>query len=258
MRARRTRRRRTRGGVEAPPVNERAERLAARFEKPILVAALLVVPVLVIEESDTSAAVKTVGHVLNWLIWLAFLAELVVMLRVVDHRREWLRRHPVELAVILLTPPFLPAGLAAVRLLRLVRLLVLIRALRTISPIEGLRYIAVLGVLTIVAGGTAFASLEEDASQWDGIWWAIVTMATVGYGDVYPVTDGGRIIGIGVMLTGIAFLTVLVGAVAERFASPAAEEVEDEIQSLEASLLAELRTISERLSRLEAKLDPDS
>jgi voltage-gated potassium channel len=236
-------------------VNERAERVAARFETPILVAALLVVPVLVIEESQTSAAVKTVGHVLNWLIWLAFVSELVVMLRVVDDRRAWLRSHPVEIAVIVLTPPFLPAGLAAVRLLRLVRLLVLIRALRTISPIEGLRYIAVLVVLTIIAGGTAFASVEEGASQWDGIWWAIVTMATVGYGDVYPVTDGGRIIGIAVMLTGIAFLTVLVGAVAERFASPAAEEVEEEIDSLEAVLLAELRTISERLSRLEAKLE---
>jgi voltage-gated potassium channel len=43
--------------------------------------------------------------VLNWAIWLAFLTELVVMLAVVPNRRAWLRGHPVEVIVVLLTPP---------------------------------------------------------------------------------------------------------------------------------------------------------
>jgi voltage-gated potassium channel len=49
------------------------------------------------------------------------------MLRVVDDRRQWLRDHPLEVAIVLLTPPFMPASLQAARLARLLRLLRLLR-----------------------------------------------------------------------------------------------------------------------------------
>ncbi len=63
---------------------------------------------------------------LNWGIWLAFVAELVVMLRVVPNKRRWLREHPLEVAIVLVTPPFLPASLEAARIFRLLRLIVLL------------------------------------------------------------------------------------------------------------------------------------
>lgn len=49
---------------------------------------------------------------------------------------------------------------------------------------------------------------------------AVVTMATVGYGDVSPVTDTGRMIGVVVMVVGIRILSILIGAVAQRFTEP--------------------------------------
>lgn len=51
------------------------------------------------------------GTLANWAIWLVFLAELVAMLRVVDNRRQWLRRGPLDIAVVVLTPPFFPVSL---------------------------------------------------------------------------------------------------------------------------------------------------
>ncbi|MEA2318752.1 MAG: hypothetical protein QOD44_2941, partial [Solirubrobacteraceae bacterium] len=80
-------------------MDERSERIARRFETPMLVAALLVIPLLVLEESDVGEPWTTVAAVLNWGTWLAFLAEVVVMLAVVPNRGRWLREHPVEVVV---------------------------------------------------------------------------------------------------------------------------------------------------------------
>ena len=94
-------------------MDERSERIARGFEVPILVAALLVTPVIAIEQSYVAEPWTTVAAVTNWLIWLAFLVEVVVRLAVVPDRRSWLRAHPIELAIVVLTPPFLPASLQA-------------------------------------------------------------------------------------------------------------------------------------------------
>jgi len=61
-------------------MDERSRRIAARFEVPMLVASLLVIPLLIIQESASSEPWTTIGDVLNWGTWLAFLSELVVML----------------------------------------------------------------------------------------------------------------------------------------------------------------------------------
>jgi len=108
-------------------MNERAQRVQRRLEYPLLVAALLTIPALVIEESSLSDTWNTVASVLDWTIWLAFLGELVAMLAVVDSRSAWLREHPLEVVIVVLTPPFVPAGLQAARVFRLLRILRLAR-----------------------------------------------------------------------------------------------------------------------------------
>jgi hypothetical protein len=102
--------------------------------------------------------------VANWTIWLVYLAEVVAMLRVVDKRWEWLRRHPLEVAIVVLTPPFLPASLQsarAFRLLRLLRLVVTVRQLKSFFSMQGLRYATVIAIFGIIGGGAFFAAVES-------------------------------------------------------------------------------------------------
>lgn len=250
--------------VEEKIVNARVTRFERWFEMPMLFAALLVVPVIVIEEADVAPAWKTAGTIMNWIIWGAFAAELVVMLAVVPSRRAWLRQHPLEVVIVLLTPPFLPASLQAIRVLRLLRLLRLVRLVLTVRrlfSLDGLRYAALLALTTALAGGAAFAAVEKNATTWDGVWWAVTTMTTVGYGDHYPVTVAGRVIGIVLMLVGIGFVAVLTGAVAERFLAQQVEDVAEaqaeatvEIEASELEVLTELRAVRERLNALELRL----
>ena len=155
---------------------------------------------------------------------------------------------------------FIPASLQALRIFRLLRLARLFRLAplaRRLFSIEGLRYVALLALLTVLGGGAAFAAIEKDSSTWDGVWWAISTMTTVGYGDVSPHTDLGRVLAIGIMVIGSGFVAILTGAVAERFLAPEIEEVAEathERETTDSDVLAELREVRNRLDRLEARL----
>ena len=232
----------------------------------MFVAALLVIPIVVIETSSFSHGWKTIGAVLNWCVWVAFALELVVMLWVTPHRHRWLRDHPLEAAIVVLTPPFLPASLQALRLFRLLRVLrlaVVVRRYRRIFTGDGLRAAAVIAVVAALGGGALFASLEKGYSTWDGVWWAASTMTTVGYGDLSPHTTGGRMLGIALMLIGIGFVALLTGAIAQRFLTPHIEdgviaveaEVSTDVAQARADLLHELRDITERLRSLEARVE---
>jgi len=250
-------------------VDDLSQRIAKRFELPVLIAALLVIPVIVVEQSDWSDSWKTIAAVLNWLIWIVFLAEAVTLIAVVPKKSVWLRRHPLELAIVVLTPPFLPASLQALRVFRLARLLRLMRLAplaRRFFSLEGVRYAALLALVTALGGGAAFAAAESrDISTWDGVWWAVSTMTTVGYGDIYPQTDLGRVIALALMVVGIGFIAILTAALAERFlATELREEVDEigeemaaDVEQAEADVLAELREVMRRLQEIERRLAPE-
>jgi voltage-gated potassium channel len=167
------------------------------------------------------------------------------MVRVVPDRGRWLRDHPLDLAIVIFTPPFLPAPLQAARVFRLLALLGLVKAgalAGRVFSTEGVRDAAVLTLIAVLGGGAAFAHFEndQDLSAWDGVWWAITTVTTVGYGTPEVTTDGGRIIAICLMVTGVCFVAVLTAAAAERFVRSRREEE---------------RGIEERLDHIIARLD---
>jgi voltage-gated potassium channel len=243
-------------------MDERSERIADRFELPMLIAAVLVIPVIAVEQSGAGAPWRGIASILNWAIWIAFAIELVVMLAVVRDRRGWVRSHLLEVFVVVLAPPFLPSSfqaLRALRLLRILRLLRVARYARRVFSVDGVRYASILAALTAVGGGYVYSAVESrqepPPSVWDGTWWAISTMTTVGYGDEFPLTTLGRIVAIALMLVGIGFIAILTGAIAERFLTGQIEGVSEavvETEATESEVLAELRAIRARLDVLEA------
>ena len=217
---------------------------------------LLVVPVLVLQRTeDIGEPWRTIADVGDWITWLVFLAEIVIMLAVVPNRRRWLLTHPLDVAIVVLTPPFLTAALTSMRLLRLARLIRLLRVAqlaRGAFSLEGVRYAGLLAVLTAFAGAHAF-SVAENIPSSEGFYWAMSTMTTVGYGDVTPTTGSGQVIAVAVMLVGIGFVAILTGAIAQRFIAPQ----EDQIEAGEHDLHAKLDDLGTRLARLEATFASD-
>jgi voltage-gated potassium channel len=243
--------------------DDRARRVERIFEIPVLIAAALVIPVVIIEAtSSLHEPWRSIAGTVNWIIWLVFAAELVAHLALVQNRWRWLRHHPLEVVVVILTPPFLPASLQTIRVLRLLRLLRLFRLAqigRRLFSLEGLRYVSVIAFLTVIGGGAAFAAVEKGRySTWDGMWWSITTITTVGYGDVYPHTTAGRLIAVIVAVIGIGFVAILTGAVAQRFLAPAMaateEHVAEEAASVDA-ILSELRGVMKRLAEIEDDIE---
>ena len=82
---------------------------------------------------------------------------------------------------------------------------------------EKLHKVGLVLILLILLGATMFSLFERDVGFIDSLWWTLVTITTVGYGDIAPLTVGGRIVGTGVMLLGIGLLAIFTATVAGVF-----------------------------------------
>jgi voltage-gated potassium channel len=239
-------------------MDERSERIAKRLEPLVTVAALLVIPIIILQEPGRGTTANAGGDVLDWISWLTFLTEVAIMLAVVPDRRAWLRGHWLEVVIVVLTPPLITT-FTSIRLLRLLRLLWLFRlapVAHRLFTTAGVRSAALLVALTAVAGGAAFAELEKGQTTANGIYWAITTLTTVGYGNPQPTTTETKVLAVIVMLVGIGFVAVLTGAIAQRFLAPDIAEEETEFSRIEAlnrEMLSELREVRARLEALEGR-----
>ena len=107
--------------------------------------------------------------------------------------------------------------------------------------------------VVVVGSGALIWALDhgEYPNIWVGMWWALQTVTTVGYGDVSPTNPSGRIIASFVMLYGVAFVTIFVAAITSIFVARAAEERGLAEGQAEQRIEARLDVIEERLGRLE-------
>ncbi len=238
------------------------ERFERAVEVPLLVLALAMVPVIVVPLlADLPSGLETSLEAVGWFIWAAFAVEYVVRLSLTAQRWRFIRREwPALLIIVLpfLRPLRVVRSARALRLLRLTRLMgVLAEAVqvgRRLLARHKLHY-ALLITGVVVMGAAALTLAVEDGggssidSFGDALWWAVTTVTTVGYGDMFPVTPAGRGIAAFLMLAGIALFGVLTANVAAFFV-----EQEQEVSPVTERLDEVLR----RLERLERRLEGGS
>jgi voltage-gated potassium channel Kch len=127
--------------------------------------------------------------------------------------------------------------------------------LREPPTVRGAVSTIVTATLTVVVlGGVLIRVLDpkEYDSVWTGMWWAMQTVTTVGYGDVTPKDWSGRLVGYVVMLEGIAFLAIVTAAITSTFVARATREHQE---SQTAEELTELQRIEARFDELDRRLD---
>jgi voltage-gated potassium channel len=118
----------------------------------------------------------------------------------------------------------------------------------------GLKYAAAFTSLVVLAAAEAF-SVVEKTSYFDGLYWAVTTMTTVGYGDELPTTDEAKVMAMFVMIVGIGFFAALAGALADHFIEGRAIEL-DRVDRIaheadpDAALLARIDAIARQLDEL--------
>lgn len=198
-------------------------------------------------QPDLGRTWKHVCSVVQLVAWAVFLVDYVARVWAARDRRRYFTRHLLDLLIV---------ALPALRPLRLMRLVILFRVLnRKAAPALRGRvavYVTVSAATLVVCAALAVLDAERGAagsnikSFGDALWWAVVTVMTVGYGDHFPVTLEGRFVAVGLMIGGVA----LFGVVTASFAAWFIGRVRDDEEEAEAATQRDLAEIAARLESL--------
>ncbi|MFF8400370.1 MULTISPECIES: potassium channel family protein [unclassified Streptomyces] len=238
--------------MERQPAQAAWER---RTQRPLLGLAVAFAVAYAVPIVDGSAgdSLTTACTTVEWAVWGAFAVDYVVRLALASHRREFVRRHWPDLIAVVL-PVLQP-----LRLLRLVSTLLLVgRRARMAPQIRLTTYVVGSVVGLLMFGSLAVLSVERDSPNGnirtlgDAVWWSFTTMTTVGYGDHAPTTGLGRMIAVGLMLSGIALLGVVTANIAAWFIARFEKDDVEERRQTEAiaSLTEEVRLLRAEVARL--------
>ena len=163
--------------------------------------------------------------------WIIFVLDYFVRLTLTDSKKHFVTSHIAEFISIVPITPFLileevvsAMGMAdaAANILNATFIIKFLAYLtrtfvmqRRFIKTNQLHYTAAISLTSLVVAAMLFAGFE-DRSYEDGLWWAFVTASTTGFGDVVPVTQGGRLVGMFLMVVGLSCISMLTGVIASR------------------------------------------
>lgn len=230
---------------------------AKRLEWPMLIVALWIPVQWYLEETQVIGPM--LANVADWLIWLSFLVETILLSTLVKNKREYLLRNWMNLAIIIGGLPVIWQYTPLVGLMRSMRLVLVIvllaRLSRNVRKLLARRQLGTtlaIAFVTLVLSGIIVSRIDPSiGTVWDGMWWAWVTMATVGYGDVVPHNAAGRLFASLLILFGVVLISMLTANLAAFFIGSDVEKMERE--EMEAD--RQLKEISARLDRIERLLE---
>ena len=188
----------------------------------ILFLVVFSIPAFVLDLSDSA---QSSIELVQWICWFAFAFDLFFGLLTSKSKKEYLLKHPLELMSVFL--PFL----RPLRLMRVISFGGL--ALQKIAM--GKQFAITLKVALTAIFVSYIAAVQITISERDvegsniktfadGLWWAVTTVTTVGYGDRFPTTTEGRILAVMLMLVGISLVGVITASVASWFVRLSQEE----------------------------------
>ena len=202
----------------------------------IYVLGALTIDTVYVLPNETSVLLNYIDNA----ICVFFFLEFCVRFYQAENKWVFMRWGWIDLISSIPMVDFLRAG----RILRLIRLLRLIRAFRSIHQLlhhlfrnrakGAFTSVAILAVLLIIFSAIGILQVEKDPNSniktaEDALWWAYVTITTVGYGDKYPVTTEGRLIAVVLMTGGVGLFGTFTAYVASWFViNPSSKENEEE------------------------------
>ncbi len=199
----------------------------ARFEIVMSVAVIASIVIMALETFDLPTGLKKALFVADALLSLMFVAEYLFRVATAENKRAYITSFYgiIDLVAIF---PILVHAFASARVIRLLRVLRVIRLLKLKRYNDALdRYRRALKLIAAEATlftGVAFVfiisfafliyevehELQPDkyGNIFDSVWWAVISLTTVGYGDVYPITIAGRMLTLAMVLTGMGIVAV--------------------------------------------------
>ncbi len=214
---------------------------------------------IVVLTTDVNSSASTAAVAVLFGLWVIVLVEYLVRLIVTPDTRGYVKRRWVEPATVVV-----PA-LQGWHMIGIERVSFLVREgqLRAqyILRHHSLFRVLIAVVATIFLGSWLVLLFEEHAAgtnihdYGNALWWAMVTVTTVGYGDRYPVTtEGGRIVAVVLMLVGIGLIGTLTATVASVFIKEHTDAAKEEYKKGHADLGQQLSVISDRIVDIERRL----
>jgi voltage-gated potassium channel len=223
----------------------KAERWDKATQVPLLVLGLafLIAYATPIIDPTLPVGLRDFFEDVELITWVAFAIDFVVRLATTDRRWHFIKTHPLDVAAVVL-PVLRP--LRALRVLSIVFLTT--RRLSKVLRNRVLTYVVVTAISVWFIAGLAVTDAERGIaganihSVWDGWWWSFITMATVGYGDVYPLSLEGRFVAVGLVITGIGLVGTVTAYIASWFAAAT--------RDAEIAITAELGETEDKVDRL--------
>ena len=212
---------------------------------------LVVYSFYVLDPNLTTSDRSALNTVMN-VIWGIFIVDLTTRTILAPRHIAYLVHHPIDVLAV---------AVPAFRVLRVLRVLTAgqwlisrgsrLRIGRTATAVViAVVFITYLGALAVLNAerGAKGATIETFE---DALWWALVTMSTVGYGDYTPVTNNGRIIAVGIMIVGVGLLGLVGASVASAVVSRLSgkqQQGQDQVRSEMKQLLSEVAALRQELA----------
>jgi len=236
--------------MSSPALSGPASEEVGPFQLTLLVLSVLALAVIAVQV--VLPVPREVGRILTAVDLIAcgvFFLDFLIRFRAAGSKRAFMKWGWIDLLASIPSVDLLRLGRFA-RILRVLRLLRSVRSLRHLLSIMyrskgrgGVATVVLIMFLLVVFASIGILLCETDPGSniktaGDAVWWSVTTVTTVGYGDRYPITSGGRVIAIFLMFSGVGMFGTLSGVIASLFlGSPQSDPaVLEEIRALRAEV----------------------